>query len=254
MGRGSTPSATQVKTVKPRRGQRIFPSGSIQYRLYWHWPLNRKATLALGATVIGVAIWETDAVLCLATAAGIGTLFLVQRGKNHLLGAAGLVATLGQTFWRACQTFPLLLAGVAAMGATSGTYVALKLWQASPNSWLGLGLLIQGLGIYGLLVLGMTVSQQQRQGHQEQQWQELIQALTHPQALSRYLAIRRLSRLPLSPDQAKIYQESLVLLLATEAETQVKQAALETLHALPMPLPLKLSAKPSLSVLSQVKH
>ncbi len=235
MGRTPTQSTHRPgpARVQPAYSTPRFLLQFPQRQFAFHWPLKRKGTILLGSSLVGLALWEADPVLCLATISGIGTLLLVQRGQPHWQLGLTWAWTLAAKLWKLSQEHPFVLAGLAAMAATSGTYVALKVWQASPNAWVGLGLLAQGLGL--LLILGLLLGliRQQQLAQQESRWQNLLVELTHPQALRRYLAIRQLGQLALSATQTTVVQESLLLLLAEERETKVKQAALEMLRFLP---------------------
>jgi hypothetical protein len=128
----------------------------------------------------------------------------------------------------------LLLVSVPCGGlAMLSTYMAVSVWDDSHSVWLVACLLLQGLGqLAGLGLLSRQLLQQQgdRANHQLDQ---TLAELTHPNPLSRLLAVRQLNRLlerrTLTPEQAHLATQALQLLLLQEREAIVREATLRSL-------------------------
>lgn len=216
---------------------RVFLLQQANQRFSWRWPLTRRGTLVLGTALLGLGLWETEPILLTATISGIGTLLLVHRRHPAIPAVLNQAWQVSHSLWRLGQHHPLFLAGVLASGATLGTYTALKIWQDSPSPWIGLGLVIQGLGVLGIFWILITLNQRQTEQNSQTQWQTLLTDLADPQALKRYLAIRQLLSLATDPQRVNIFQEALLLLIPHEPEPKVKQAALDVLTHLPGSFP-----------------
>jgi len=129
----------------------------------------------------------------------------------------------------------LLFLSVPCGGLTIlGTYMATSIWDSSHNAWLVSCILLQGLGmILGLSLLSMQFLEQQSD-RLDNRFDETLAELTHPHPLSRLVAVRQLNRLTaqnlLSPEQARIANQALQLLLLQEPEKVVREATLRSLE------------------------
>lgn len=173
-------------------------------------------------------LWQLDWQLWLATLSGIGTILLITQLQRQNWQKLLNVVVAAQKF----LAHPLFLAMAAGAIASLGTYVATGIWKESPNSWLGMGLVLEGVILAAAVaLLGLLVWQRQEQQHLNQ-FDQCLTDLSDPDPLRRLVALRQLSRLSLGTADSQMVQEALYLFLGTESEDLVRRAALEELHRL----------------------
>lgn len=217
--------------------------------LRWVWPGEALGPIALGpialgsialAGLIGLLWW--DGKLLLAIVAGLGAMALVYSLQRW--DWPGLWERF-QPLLLSAQTAPqrLLLRCVASGSlAMVGTYMGASIWQRSHDGWLLACLLLQGLGLLGLLGwswfqgtgrLRRHLLAESSQTYAGLGFDEALAALAKAQPLGRLLAVHQLQRLSqqrrLSSEQERTASQALQLLLLQEPQAAVREAALRSL-------------------------
>ena len=128
----------------------------------------------------------------------------------------------------------LLLCVPCGSLAMLGTYMGASVWDYSHNGWLVSCIVLQGLGMMlGLALLSVQFLNDQGDRF-DNTLDDALAELTHPNPLSRLVAVRQLNRLldrnVLSPEQARITTQALQLLLNQEPEALVREATLRSLE------------------------
>jgi len=202
----SRPRPTPIPIQSRRAGQWLLLAIAAIALLLWDWKLLVAFTTGLVATAL---IWT-----------------LQTRNLNPWI--AGLRHWLN-------GPHRLLFLSVPCGGITMlGTYMATSIWDSSHNAWLVSCILLQGFGmILGLTLLSIQFLEQQSDRFNNR-FDDALAELTHPNPLSRLVAVRQLNRLTaqnlLSPEQARIANQALQLLLLQEPEKLVREATLRSLE------------------------
>jgi hypothetical protein len=182
--------------------------------------------LLLPAAALLVWNWK----LLLALAVGVAAMALVSSLQTR--DWQPLVA--GLRHWLTGPHRLLLLSVPCGGLAMLGTYMGASVWDDSHSVWLVACLLFQGLGLMAGLGLLSTQVFQQQGDRADHQLDETLAELTHPNPLSRLLAVRQLNRLldrhRLNPEQIRIATQALQLLLLQESEAIVREATLRSLE------------------------
>lgn len=116
------------------------------------------------------------------------------------------------------------------------TYIAIAIWTDTESHWLASGLILQGLGTLSVLaiLIGQTLNRQAMQ--QDSKLSQLIQDLTHEDALKRLISVRQLTqwieRGTLDPAEHPAISDCFRLLLSRETEPVVRDAVLDGLQSL----------------------
>lgn len=217
-------------------------------------PGRQPQSLGLGVlavVILGIYNWG----LLLAIAVGILSMVWVSRvqAQNWQWPSTVLRLLLQQVSHRRLT----LAAGGAA---TFSTYLATAVWQESHQPGIAIGVMGQGLGILGILLLlgGQRCSQVQApeipcDRRKVARKLRLLNHLTSADPLKRLLAVRQLGQrfeqAQLSPMQTQILGESLRLMLRQEPQAIVRNAILDELQFLvdsgwlePSPVPLPAQA------------
>ena len=139
-------------------------------------------------------------------------LVFFRKGHNHRLFWGGLSSSLGGIF----------------------TYMSLAIWSDSPNHWLAVGSIAQGLmTMLIVLILGWQLLQQ-NQETKVNEFSLLVRDLVDGEALKRLIAIRQLTNLgirgELSEQQILELQEYFGLMLDQPQESIVQNALLDGLE------------------------
>jgi len=197
----------------------------------------------LAVVILGICNWG----LLLAIAMGI--LSMVWLNRIQAQDWQGSSTVLPPFLQQAHQRRLLSLAAGGA--ATFSTYLATAVWQESSHPGIAIGVMGQGLGILGILLLLGG----QRYSHTpvpEVSWDCLLNQLTSADPLKRLLAVRQLGQrfeqAQLNAIQTQILGESLRLMLRQEPEAIVRNAIRDELQFLvdsgwlepsPVPLPVQ---------------
>lgn len=128
----------------------------------------------------------------------------------------------------------LLLCVPCGSLAMLGTYMGASVWDDSHNAWLVGCIVLQGLGMMLCLALFSTQFLNEQGDRFDNTLDDVLAELTHPNPLSRLVAVRQLNRLldrnVLSPEQTRITTQALQVLLAQEPEALVREATLRSLE------------------------
>ncbi|MGB3651518.1 MAG: armadillo-type fold-containing protein, partial [Rivularia sp. (in: cyanobacteria)] len=149
-------------------------------------------------------------------------------------------------FWCQIRNFLQTTSGRLVLSVTSGgiaclgTYTAATIWFNAPNVWIGAGAIVQGLATVLTLILlvQLLIS---LYGNQEDKLEQFLENLTDTDPLKRLISVRQLTKLAtqqLEPDTKQYIIECFQLLLTTESEAAIRDAAFNSLQALePAPQP-----------------
>jgi hypothetical protein len=178
--------------------------------------------------IVAMLLWNWK--LLLALVAGVGVMLLVYSMQKW-----DWQRQLSQ-IWQLLNSPNSRLALAVGSGgmATLSTYMAATIWVESDNSWIAVGGIFQGFASLLILVLLMWQILS-FYGHKEQNnLEQLLVNLTAADPLKRLIAIRRLTKIIASDKvDSQVQQEvmqCLQLLLTQEAETIVRDAALDSLQ------------------------
>jgi hypothetical protein len=184
--------------------------------------------LSFLTVIVAMLLWNWK--LLLALVAGVGVMLLVYSmqkwdWQRHL-----------SEIWQLLNSPNSRLALAVGSGgmATLSTYMAAAIWVESDNSWIAAGAIFQGFATLLILVLLMWQILS-FYGHKEQNnLEQLLVNLTATDPLKRLIAIRRLTKIIASEKVDSQVQQEVVqclqLLLTQEAETIVRDAALDSLQ------------------------
>lgn len=143
------------------------------------------------AIVVALLIWNWQLVLALA----IGTvvlvsIYLAQQGQWKI----------PQVDWRRLWTGanrPLALAIASGSIAAFSAYITTGIWLEAEQSWLALGIILQGFGTLAVLLLltWQTLNRQFEAGsRKEQRLDDLLSRLSDTDPLKRLIAVRQITQ------------------------------------------------------------
>ncbi len=184
--------------------------------------------LLLAIPAIALLIWNWQ--LLIALAVGLAAMALIYQLQTRDLQPwiAGL------RHWLNGPHRLLLLCVPCGSIAMLGTYLGANLWDDTHNTWLVSCILLQGLGMIAGLALLSTQVLNRESDRFENSLDDALAELTHPNPLNRLIAVRQLNRLSdrnlLNPEQTRIANQALQLLLTQEPETLVREATLHSLE------------------------
>lgn len=215
-----------------------------------------------GAVLLLLLLWNWQLVVSL----GLGLLtlaigYLLQQGQGKRLWTAWL------DWWQSIdRAFVLTVTGsLLVMGIS---YLTLAIWQEMASSWVAIGFLFEGAGIFaGLGLLGWLVWQHQDnsqnsqgdsaiEGAIESSW---LRDLADADPLKRLLAVRQLTHAVTQNPSAVLLTsqelaESFRLMLNRETEAIVCRALLESLDKLDHRTPaLSASPQPEIQMMTRIK-
>ncbi len=150
-------------------------------------------------------------------------------------------------FWCQIRNFLQTTNGRLVLSVTSGviaclgTYTAATIWFNTPNVWISAGAIVQGLATVLILILlaQLLIS---LYGNQEDKLEQFLENLTDTDPLKRLISVRQLTNLAtqqLELDTKQYIIECLQLLLTTESEAAIRDAAFNSLQALEPALQLE---------------
>nr|WP_242039570.1 armadillo-type fold-containing protein [Anabaena sphaerica] len=153
----------------------------------------------------------------------------------------------------------LALAVASGGVATLITYMAAAIWVDSPSLWMAVGTIVQGFGTLLTLVLLVWQIFNFQENREEDYLEQLLNNLTETDPLKRLLAVRQLTKfITRKQADASVKQnvvECLQLLLSTEEEAIIREAALNSLQTLDgLQMLLSTSNKPLVPISTKVKH
>lgn len=130
----------------------------------------------------------------------------------------------------------LALAIASGAVATLSTYISLASWSEAESFWSATGAIFQGFGILAVLVLLVAHLLDHETEPATARFDQLVQDLTHIDALKRLIAVRQLTQVVTAPtadrSQRRAVVDYLRLLLSRESEPVVRNAVLDSLQAL----------------------
>ncbi|MBD2292289.1 armadillo-type fold-containing protein [Anabaena sphaerica FACHB-251] len=209
----------------------------------------------LGFLTIIVAMLFWNWKLLLALAVGIGVMLI----------AYSIPKWNWQISWLEIRRFlnsanvRLALAVASGGVATLITYMAAAIWVDSPSLWMAVGTIVQGFGTLLTLVLLVWQIFNFQENREEDYLEQLLNNLTETDPLKRLLAVRQLTKfITRKQADASVKQnvvECLQLLLSTEEEAIIREAALNSLQTLDgLQMLLSTSNKPLVPISTKVKH
>lgn len=200
----------------------------------WLKSRSKKSRKVLGwfcGSFMGVLMLPGNERLLLTTLAGIGVMLLVYRlqlgiWKNYLLD---------------CQRFLKTPSGRLAVSVSCGaiaffgTYLAISIWNDSPNPWLATGLILEGFVTLLTLVLLVWYLFTHLAKSDEAKFEQLLVQLTDNSPLRRLIAVRQLSQLGNHSNLDRSYslqlQEYFRLMLTVEQEPIVRETVIKSLES-----------------------
>ncbi len=199
-------SRTQISIKSRRAGQALLFSLSAIALLIWNWQLLIALAVGLAAMALIYQLQTRDLQPWIA-------------GLRHWLNGPHRL---------------LLLCVPCGSIAMLGTYLGANLWDDTHNTWLVSCILLQGLGMMAGLALLSLQTVNQQSDRSDNHLDDALAELTHPNPLNRLIAVRQLNRLSdrnlLTPEQTRIANQALQLLLTQEPETLVREATLHSLE------------------------
>ena len=213
----------------------------------------------LWGAAIGVAllIWNWQLVLALAIGAVVlVSIYLAQQGQWKV----------PQVDWRWLWTGanrPLTLAIASGGIATFSAYITTRIWLEAEQSWLALGVILQGFGTLAVLLLltWQTLNRRfQTAGHRdEQRFDILLGRLSDVDPLKRLIAVRQITQQlqtealletpsTLTSMPPAYIAECFRLMLNRETEPSVCSALLEGLQSLGQGRQLNAATRQAVSV------
>jgi hypothetical protein len=191
------------------------------------------AIVSLTIALLGLFLWQWKLMLAL-TAGGVAMVMAYQ--MQHQDWEAW---NLGLQRWATGYQRILILSAASGIVATLGVYLAESVWVDSHNAWIALGFLFQGLGTLAVLLMLVVQNLSQAGERQESGVESAVEALSNPDPIQRLLALRRIDRFvskrQLDSAQLKLLTGALQVLVKTEPEPSVRNAALDSLHTLRLP-------------------
>ena len=149
-------------------------------------------------------------------------------------------------FWCQIRNFLETTKGRLVLSVTSGgiaclgTYTAATIWFNTPNVWIGAGAIVQGLAtVLTLILLAQLLISLYGQ---EDKLEQFLENLTDKDPLKRLISVRQLTKLAIQQPELDTKQyiiECLQLLLTTESEAAIRDAAFNSLQALEPALQLE---------------
>jgi hypothetical protein len=203
---------------------RVLRSSRLPSRLFH--VSNRWLLGALGLLILIFWNWK----LLLATGAGVGVMLAVyglQQGHWQVYRSR-----LQQFFQSSHRQFTLAVSSGAI--AALLTYTAASIWVDAENRWLAMGAIFQGLGTLLTLLLLSWQMLVRRSQDWENQFDRLLDDLTHSDPLRRALAVRQLTRLEVQGKLNSSDRDHLLeyfhVLLAREPEKLVRNSIIDALQ------------------------
>jgi hypothetical protein len=225
----------------PARSRQSRTPASFSWERAWHQYQGPGGWLMLATAALALLLWNWK--LWLAMSVGIGVMMAV-----YLLQSRDALAQLDrwltqlQSWGQGPQRLLALSVGTGG-AAMVGTYMTTSIW-ADGSPWVASGLLIEGLGLVGMLLFVVVQGLRQRGDRLDSHLDSALGQLTEPQSLKRLLAVQQIQRLQergrLNPAQALTVQRALELTLHDEGETVVREAILD---CFPKGLPLQLKPR-----------
>jgi hypothetical protein len=180
--------------------------------------------------VVAMLLWNWK--LLLALSVGIGVMLLVYSMQKWDW----------QLRWSEIQKFlwgpnrRLALAVASGGIATVSTYLAAAIWVDSNSPWIAAGAILQGLGTLLTLILLVWQIVGFYGNRDEDSFDRLLVNLTESDPLKRLIALRQLTKIITRKQVDAAVQQDVVqclhLLLSSEEEAVVREAAFESLQAL----------------------
>lgn len=236
-------------------------------------PINRQTGwLLAGVGLVLLWVWIWQWVLSLTIGLGVMVVTYLSQQRQLKLNWTGW-----PKLWKRTNR-SLTLSGLAGIVALGSTYLATAVWQESDQHWLATLVLLEGLGILGILtILSFGLWQRANRSNPQseerdspevwshQVWlhqfsSQWLTDLSHPDPLKRLLAVRQTTHAQLSaaglpaaglPLTSAQLVDCFRLMLDRETDALVCQALMESMQALhPKPLPSTQVSSPPLSPLS----
>jgi len=199
----------------------------------WLWLLAGAIALLLG--------WQ----LLLAIGVGVLSVVLYRRQARPLLFLCSSLYPCLQGPHR-----QVILSGAIGGIAVVGTYLATSVWIEAKHPWIAVGTILQGFGIFLVLVLLVWQTLNRRADLGETQSDQWVIHLTHSDPLKRLIAVRQLSQwgegTRVNSARKAVVTEYFQLMLRQEPETVIQSAILEGLQVLERSRQLNPSASPLL--------
>lgn len=209
---------------------------SLAYQLSELWadqlkpPLNRFRRSRIWLWVLAGAIallmgWQ----LLLAIGVGVVSMRLYRMQEQPVL----LLWFSLHQFLRGPYRQAVLTAAIGGI-ATVSTYLATSVWIEAKNPWMAVGTILQGLGIFLVLVLLVWQTLNRRADLADTKFDQLVINLTQSDPLKRLIAVRQLSQWGQGPQvdstRKAVVAEYFQLMLRQESETVIQNAILEGLQ------------------------
>ncbi|WP_066379954.1 armadillo-type fold-containing protein [Anabaena sp. CA = ATCC 33047] len=197
---------------------------------FWRRFSEPGAILGCLTIVVAMLLWNWK--LLLALLVGIGVMLLVYSMQKWNW----------QLHWVEIKKFlhspnrQLVLAVSSGGIATLSTYMAAAIWTDSHSHWIATGAIVQGLGTLFTLILLVWQIVNFYSQREENSFEQLLLHLTEPDPIKRLIAVRRLTKIITRQSIDAAHQQDVAqclhLLLSREAETAIRDAALESLQIL----------------------
>lgn len=186
----------------------------------------------LGFVTIVVAMLLWNWKLLLALLSGVGVMLLVY----------SIQKLDWQRHWSVIRQFfnspnrRLVLAVTSGGIATISTYMAAAIWVDADSPWIAAGAIVQGLATLLILILLVWQSVNFYGNSAEDQLDQQLLLLTEADPLKRLIAVQQLTKFitrgRVDASRQQNIVECLRLLLSTEQEAVIREAAFESLQAL----------------------